>query len=519
MKQKTSNAIIAIVLALLLCAGLWVLVAPKGEDDEGSAEPSQSEAAPQPSVQASAKDAKAAEAGPLKLEVTCPSKIGDRYGQIVPDQDFYVLGNFEGDSSKVAKIEMTLKDSAGKTVQTIHSVPGDTLYSDYSRLSFYDKDRSTIAHCLMPDLCYDPKNPQSFNDPWRKCTFDKYSFTGLFVGGTYKYENSLKSEDGQPIPPLKEGLYSVSVNALDKDGKQLSETSFPLRVAYTDNHVSSRFSPEEHFNNVKAFAKENHYAIFIDPFPGNWGVSKYLKSPAVRKFYAEIKPRWRCADMQEYWQGVTHFPIYNVSPTSATYNVETGTLTEHKLIGEPKSVKFYYYDIGEPKIAGVDRIGKFVPFKDGDHLQFTRAELTARPQPDDKWNPAEDAKPKLDFDFTDGVTVPRGESLELFGVVTPIAVQPGDIVLNDDFSYTIKDRIATVEYTFTSGQLVKHFTKKVDLTRHLGKRDLESILEFKHTFAASPELEGHVWTVSCVALDTHGAKVAGTEESFRVDFQ
>lgn len=86
-------------------------------------------------------------------------------------------------------------------------------------------------------------------------------------------------------------------------------------------------------------------------------------------------PKWRHADSAEYQSGKTHFYVYNVKESSATYNVEVGTLQEQNAISKPERVAYYYYyKWGEPVLNSKD--SPIEKFATGDSLELTRVDST-----------------------------------------------------------------------------------------------------------------------------------------------
>lgn len=448
-------------------------------------------------------------AAPLSLEIIIPSS---GQSQIAPGRDFYVLGNIQGGSQSIHHIEMTLYQEPGhRAVQHLVSHPSDSPYIQYGRLDYYGPDRSVLQTGLMPDLQYDPQRPESFQDPTRKCTWDSQSFAGLFCGGKYRLDGA-----GSSSEVLEAGTYEIEVTAQDAKGRVLARAKRPLQVGYFADKILSRFSPPDHFASVKNFAKQQGYQLFLDPFPGYWSVDTVMQTPAVRGLFAEVKPRWRLADASEYAGGRTHFCIYNVSPTSATYNVEVGSLIARQVIENPEVVTNYYYDIGEPNLSYVSQPGKWIAFAPNDHLQFTRADLSRKTLQENQFDPASKAGIQADLDVLDGVEIPAQESLALSGVVTPISNTPQEVTHNEDETYTIGNYIAQIAYTFTRGNQSYTIQKPVGLTRSLNGRSLFSQLEFYHVFTPRPEWAGPWWLVHVQAYDAKGQRVSGTSEQFYV---
>lgn len=135
----------------------------------------------------------------IKLKIVTPS---DEQKQIAPYRDFYVLGNIEGTVPNTAKMQFELcEEGSGLTLQTLYA---DSKFSpekinyNYSLLNYYGKDRYDLAASMMPDLLYDPNNPLTFKEAWRKCCFSNRTFTGVFCGGSYDRDLELTDHFGKP---------------------------------------------------------------------------------------------------------------------------------------------------------------------------------------------------------------------------------------------------------------------------------------------------------------------------------
>lgn len=81
-----------------------------------------------------------------------------------------------------------LKDNTGEVIRSVSTSIKDNkdgLDINYELLSYYGSDRDELRDSCMPDLVYDPDNPESFKDTWIKCYYNDQNFTVLIYGGTY----------------------------------------------------------------------------------------------------------------------------------------------------------------------------------------------------------------------------------------------------------------------------------------------------------------------------------------------
>jgi len=373
-----------------------------------------------------------------------------------------------------------------------------------------------------PDLVYDPARTASFYEAPIKAVVTRHYAAALIQGGhTKSFDTNYAAIYTRD---LEEGSYTLKATAVGAAGAELATVSVPLTFGSVPDKVISRFSPEKHMENVTAFAKKNNSHIYTDLFPGYWDASKLPHGGIPGTLFYEIVRRWRPNDLLEYMNGTIRAVVYNIHGTSTTQSVELGGLAYAGRLGS-NSVIWYHYDSGEVALnynpgngQTASKAGIIVPFPEGRRLVFVRAEIRGDGQseiePSDYVYSPELADKTVDWNVADGVAVKPKQLLSLFGVVKPIQPALDDVVANDDGTYTINNRIATVRYTLLDGtqELFSFDAKRVELTR-TGINARPSIYEFRHDIPV-PATFNKPWTVRVAAFDIYGTLVPGTEMSF-----
>lgn len=452
----------------------------------------------------------------VNLNIITPSA---EQNQIAPYRDFYVLGNIEGTVPESAKMQIELYEKAYdvpvQTVYADHKFRPENINYNYQFLNYYGENRADLSKSMMPDLLYDPSNPATFNEAWRKCTFSNQTFTAVFCGGTYDRDLSLTDRNGRPLSKLQEGDYIIKVKLFNND-KLLAESSKSLKIAYYSDKILSRFSPAQHFTKIKEFAAKRDFQVFLDLFPGYWSSNNTLPELANLHLFAEILPRWRLADALEYDQGRTHMVLYNISPKSATYSVEIGRLTYKQIINNSNMVKAYYYNIGEPELFSGNKRGEIVELANNDALQFTRADLNLQKATDNVLDIADLQSMQMDLNVYDGVTVHKGHKFALNGIIRPIKNNANEVKYNSDETYTIGRTITRVKYTLEIANQRYEWNKSVGLTRKNKNRSDLSVVEFRHIFELQPDIRTGSALLTVQAYDSYDQLVDGSHETINL---
>ncbi len=410
-----------------------------------------------------------------------------------------------------AVLKVELQNSWGKVIRSVSTSIKDNkdgLNIDYDLLSYYGTDRNELKNSCMPDLVYDPDRPESFQDTWIKCYYNDQNYTALIYGGTYDKDINPYDQNGKKLKPLKEGKYRIKVT-LSKAGSHwpIAIATRKIKIKYADDKVLSRFTPAAHFSKVLEQAEIHDYTVFLDPFPGFWNPHTFIEVLKDSDMFCEILPKWRLADSQEYIEGRVHFYIYNVSESSATYNVEVGQLAYDNAIDDSSRLFYYYYNIGEPILPNGCIQGKFEEFDTDKSIVFTRADYPTGSSVDNFVNINDLKNMKSDLNLSDGINVKAGETVSLYGVCKPIA---SDTTRDESNKYTIYNRITQISYMYMSGDTPVGFIRPVTLTRVYPESDFyarldllrqgifsmdaaavaPSILEFKHDLVFPTELQG-----------------------------
>ncbi len=451
----------------------------------------------------------------LSVVITVPSVMEST---ICSGRDFYVQGSFSGmDLPEDAIVSVEVENALGDVVRTVsNNIKGNTnLNVNYEKLSYYnaaDPLRNDLLTSGMPDLIYDPVRgiADSFRDATIKCYYDNNSFCALIPGGqtATSIDNGMNWVDGDGVPftAFAAGSYTITVTVADNAQNPLGSATKAMTIGDTANKLLTRFSPATHLSAATAFANANSLRIYNDPFPGYWSKGS---------LFCEILPAWRAADATEYLSGMVHFLIYNVKASATTYAVEIGTLQSVKDI--ESRLASYYYDIGEPVLPDADQTaGTVTAFEQGDKLALTRAETVNTAGDDGVYNQDNPDVAAYDLDLADGVKAEVGDTLALYGVTAPIQIDDADIVYKGDNAYTLNNKIAKLSYDITVDGETTSFEKAVTLNRKSGGWDNFSELEFRHLLAIDESMKGETVSVAVTGYDAHGAKVAGTDESFSI---
>lgn len=161
-------------------------------------------------------------------------------------------------------------------------------------------------------------------------------------------------------------------------------------------------------------------------------------------------------------------------------------------------------------------MGRFVPFDAGDKLTITRGEITDEKSENYYVAYAGDSRP-IDLNVYDGVAVPAGKALTLFGAVCPIQNAAEDMTKIAGSSWTTGNRVTELEYIFAAGEKTWTERHEVLLTRMLAENWRgDSLYEFAHSFTFDASLAGQTVLASVQGYDAHGQPVLGTAESLEI---
>ena len=442
----------------------------------------------------------------------------DRAGKNPEQEPFNVRFELyrDGVLAPMRTVTSTVDDGTGLT-------PLNAVKTDYEH-GWTPGTAPDILASPPPDLVYNPALPVSFYDATIKAVVTLHYAAALIQGGHTKTFDT--NYPAIYTRDLDEGAYTLKATAVGAAGAELATVSVPLTFGSVPDKIISRFSPEKHMENVTAFAQKNNSHIYNDLFPGYWDASALPHGGIPGTLFYEIVRRWRPNDLLEYMNGTIRAVVYNIHGTSTTQSVELGGLGYAGRLGS-NSILWYHYDSGEVSLVydlgngqAASKLGTIVPFPDGKRLVLVRAEIrgdgqTEPPASDYVYSP-ELADKTVDWNVADGVAVKPKQLLSLFGVVKPIQPALDDVVANDDGTYTMNNRIATVRYTLLDGtqEMLVFDAKRVELTR-TGINTRPSIYEFRHDIPV-PSTFNKAWTVRVEAFDSYGARVPSTEMNFTI---
>lgn len=320
-----------------------------------------------------------------RLKIVYPT---DEHSMITVGHDFYVIGSFRGiEVSSEAKLKVELRKlDTGEVIRTVAAGKKDHrdgIYVDYSGIETED-DRETVRSCGMPDLVYDPEDPESFWYTWNKAYFTDRVFSALVYGGTCKLERTCPYDQfGKELQPIEEGYYELRVS-LDNDGEIISSAKTLWFTEGKKEIVLSRFSPDNHLARVHQFVEEEGFEPFTDPYAGIWDTQHFAVEWPV-KAWVEIPARWHFGDAQEYESGRVHFFNYNISEACVSWKTEIGTMIakERECVDNQGRLLTYFYENGDPdseqKEAAAGKLGVMKPYT---YFQITGKEIRAE---DEKW--------------------------------------------------------------------------------------------------------------------------------------
>ena len=448
------------------------------------------------------------------LTVTFPSAAQTT---ICQGRDFYVIGRIDTDIHVPdrAKMELRLTDASGTVYRDVSADVKDNrqgLYVDYDQIS-YSGDREELRGACIPDLVYDPAQPETFTYTWNKCYYTDDRYAAVIHGGTYSRDTSPYDQNGKKLEPLPEGGYTLSIELTD--GQQLlASATQQLVIGDLKDKVLSRFSPDDHMARVQAYAGERGYTLFLDPFPGYWNTSMFLPDWGM-DYELEIPAKWALADREEYHGGRVHFFIYNVTENSTSYSVEIGQMELDQALDDPARLECLYYDIGEPFLPNTGTDGTFTPFAQNAPVVFTRVDRDIPGSRDNYLDLAVLPDTQSDLDLSDGVIASPGQQLSLYGVCKPI--QSLGITHHDNETFDLPNRVYLIDYYLDYGGHWDTIEKEIGLTRRSSPDNTStSILEFKHDLLITEDMKGQDVKVHYTVRDAYGNMLVLMKTAFLI---
>jgi hypothetical protein len=461
------------------------------------------------------------------LVITQPSPAEAHIAEL---RDFYVYGIFSGNVTNPGdiRIEVYKGDTpAGSPVRVIRSHVDPV--SGITNASMINQSYCTLTGsctrnngAMVPDLV---ESPGGILDPSNKLVVTNRYYLGMIQGGATKgFETQYTGASGAPLADLTAGRYTIRVTGLSGNlaGQSVNET---ITLGLT-RAALGRFSPASSKDAVTLYGKTHDRHVYFDWFAG------YFNDPDNSTVSWQSPGRWTPNNAIEV---VNDRPgtlidtpavadnamfIYNINSQTATYGVELAAILRYGLEDNPNTT-FLHYDTGEPVLQYRDAlygvrtlIGKPVPFPDGRRLVLERAEIM-RPgavSRENLYDPSDSITPRtLDLDPGNGITVPQGKEVILYGVTKPVAsaVTP----TATPYRFTIDNRIAAINCTITTdkGTLVSTGLHDVNLSRLLtpgSPKRSNSLWEF------GIEVKGlrdpGTYTIRLAGIDTAGKPVDQT---------
>ena len=461
--------------------------------------------------------------------IEAPSLSETTFGEA---RDIYIRGALASWVTRPGNVRIELFKGTrveGEPLRVIEShvdpatgtTPVSALYLDYP-----NGERKGGKHLVMvPDIV---QEPDGFLFPGNKVVVTKDYFAGVLLGGvTRNFDTDYTDAQGLPLEDLRAGTYTLRVKGLSGD---LAGTVWTMPLSFGHSHkLIGRFKPQEHFDRLKAHAREKGLRIFLDPFPGYYwsGNDGY-----------EIQTRWRANNALEVVNttpGIHYGPeinavndaiLYNVSPWSVTESLELANIVAHDFVDKPQTT-FLYYSMGEPSLTlftpwGESRLwGDYAALAPGQRLVMVRAEMQSprAAEGDNRYSVNQSVVTSYDVDFGDGIQASANEVISLFGVATPIpsTVTPTGL----QSTYSIDNHIATIRYEIgnAAGETLLSTEKPVGLNRIYDPAKPTELspsqYEFKHQLVL--EASRGSFRVKATGLDSQGRLVAGAEQVFSLD--
>ena len=303
------------------------------------------------------------------IEITYPSAAQTT---IAPGRDFYVVGTINKflDLPDDAHMEVTVAEKeSGAAVRTVYTDIKNNkkgLYVDYPKLTLENCTKEEFRNSCMPDIVYDPKNPETFRDTWIKAYYNDKIFTCLIYGGnTASRDVNAYDQNGNLLRPLL-GDYTIAVT-ISKGETVLAHTSLDITIADYPEKVLARFSPDEHMGRVTYDAAIHDWMLLLDPFPGYWNMPMFFPEWKL-PYQGSIGWKWRHNDALEYSGGRIHMYLYGTSISSTSYSVELAKLQLQADLENPARLIPRYYSIGEPTLPGINERGYFIDMEDDEYL-------------------------------------------------------------------------------------------------------------------------------------------------------
>lgn len=443
------------------------------------------------------------------VEITYPSASQTT---IAPGRDFYVIGTI--DKSLVlpdnAHMEVTLTEKeSGKIVRTVYTDIKNNkkgMNVDYPRLTLENCTKEEFRNACMPDLIYDPQNPESFRDTWIKAYYNDNIFTCLIYGGdTASKDVNVYDQNGDLLKSLL-GDYKIDVS-FSKDKVVLAQATTEITIADYPDKVLARFSPNEHMSRVTYDATMHDWMLLLDPFPGYWNMPMFFPEWKL-PYQGSIGWKWRNNDALEYAGGLIHMYLYGTSSSSTSYSVELAKLQLLTDLENPARFVPRYYNIGEPLLPNTGERGYFVNMEDDEYLAFTRVDLVKDAEENNFLDMSTLATVESETDLEKRIRANANETIAICGVCRPI--QTGTIVYDlQTGAYSWDSELNMIEYRISiDGDNPVYWTSPVSLTRQYDDgSSTTSEFEFRSNLQLKENYAGSILDIDARLINENGVPI------------
>ncbi len=450
--------------------------------------------------------------------------------QLAEMRDFYVYGIFPSSVAKPGNVLIEVfpgNSATGTPIRVVRSmVDPVTGITNESMINTAYANATRMNNVMVPDLV---QSPGTFLDTSNKLVVTNTYYMGLIFGGVTKdFDTSYSDPNGTPLTDMTAGNYTIRVTGLSGDlaGQTAEETvTFGLT-----NAVLGSFRNIPNKNALIQYSIANNRRIYLDWFPG------YFTDPYDSSKWYEAPNRWKPNNGIEVVNDrpgtVIDTPgtadnrmfIYNINNGSATSRIELSAILRYHLEDSARTM-FLSYDTGEPSItwndAGTGSVqtvpGTPIPFPPSSRLHVARVEIMNQTSTsyENLFDPNDITTPKiLDFDVSDGITLPTGKEFVIYGATKPIASTVTST--GTPYEFTINNRITRIICTITDskGHVVSTTQHDVNLSRLY---NAGSPQRFNSLWEFGIEVRGLTpddYTISLAGSDASGTAVPGATAVF-----
>lgn len=440
----------------------------------------------------------------VTLGLTQPSINETTFAEM---RDFYVYGDFNNTGNPV-DIRVSVFNESNQVVRTIQSCVNDTGITPDTSVNMSGFTSDTRWGDILAVEKID--SPGGYINGSNKLLVTRDYYVAFVQGGvtqgiTKSYYNNTS---GTPVPltNLTAGQYKIVVDVLNRttgnpeqfknktSGQLVNNLTRDISFGLT-NISLGMFTPAENKQNVANYAYQHNLRVYFDYFPGyfQFGNAGYrIPSYWQSNNAIEVVNHLSGTKIDNTTSANNTMLIYNLGPTSTTYQLELAAIIEHDLVDLPWTT-FRYYDIGEYAMTWIDEdsgktrtlTGRSTYYPPYSRVIYTRADTSSQEIAAHTISRLPNIAKTVDT-TPYAVTVEPGEYLALYGVTRPInsSLSP---VAESPFRYEINDQI--YKYVYTGGGT--SYTFEGLLTRIFVNADgslypaKNTNYEFGHVFTAA----------------------------------